>query len=120
MVSTSKQPLKIPNGSVSKLKSAKMIGCKCKNVANQIFSCFPSAFKQSGEIKNASVSGNLALDGSGNGLSVKGNADESIAAKAGLQAGEGKKMFIKFIFGFRTSNTYLVSRFNIVPYCSRG
>ncbi|XP_037530356.1 neuroblast differentiation-associated protein AHNAK [Nematolebias whitei] len=40
----------------------------------------------SGEIKNASVSGNLALDGSGNGLSIQGNADESIAAKAGLQA----------------------------------
>lgn len=48
-------------------------------------------FFQSGETKNASVSGNLALGGSGNGLSIKGNADESIAAKAGLQAGEGDK-----------------------------
>lgn len=46
---------------------------------------------KSGGSKSAGVSGNLALDGSGNGLSFLGNADESFGAKAGLQSGEKKQ-----------------------------
>ncbi|XP_008427231.2 neuroblast differentiation-associated protein AHNAK [Poecilia reticulata] len=40
----------------------------------------------SGESKSASISGSLALDGSAEGLSIKGNADNTIAAKSDIKA----------------------------------
>lgn len=43
---------------------------------------------QSGESKSASISGSLALGDSGEGLSIKGNADNTIAAKSDLKAGK--------------------------------
>ncbi|XP_014859163.1 PREDICTED: neuroblast differentiation-associated protein AHNAK-like [Poecilia mexicana] len=42
----------------------------------------------SGESKSASLSGSLALDGSREGLSIKGNGDNSIAAKSDIKAEE--------------------------------
>ncbi|XP_054885837.1 neuroblast differentiation-associated protein AHNAK-like [Poeciliopsis prolifica] len=42
--------------------------------------------KMSEESKSASISGSLALDGSGEGLSISGNADNAIAAKGDLKA----------------------------------
>ncbi|PWA21057.1 hypothetical protein CCH79_00018817 [Gambusia affinis] len=46
------------------------------------------SFSQSGESKSASISGSLALGDSGEGLSIKGNADNTIAAKSDLKAEE--------------------------------